>query len=273
MHMLTPDEIIAYEKIDRQTCRLLPEPFDKYAFNFKEWVKYAQKENPPGKCVLTCSAIKSMVTQKCEYIETALEIVITESDSQRASILGVAGLVLCFIGYGDKGIQLLRNAFKLAPCSRFSLSLATELEEISSFDESCELCHTVLMDEPDNLEAKRILAINHLNQGDIEKARKLISEVLVKNPKDRKAYRISSNIFFRQEKYKFAIAEYKKSIGFLEYNPCVIYHLARCYFAIGQIKKSRKHVKKINPKVFKIVPYFRDNESEIKENISEILRA
>lgn len=271
MNIPAVNDIAVYEKIDSGVCRLLPEPFDKYAFNFKKWVEYAQKEHPPGKCVFICSAIKSMVSQKSDYIEAALEIVETESDAARASILGLAGLVLSFIGQNNKGIQHLRDSSKLEPCNRAFLSLAAELGEIDCYDESCEICQRILLNDPDNSEAKRILAINCLNMGEIEKARKLISEVMVKNSKDKKARRTLGKILFIEKKYKSAILEFKKTVGFFDYNPCVIYHLALCYFAMGQIKKSRWYVKRINPKVFKITPYFRDNEIEIKEDISEIL--
>ena len=271
MNTLTINDIAVYEKIDFGVCRLLPEPFDKYAFNFKQWVEYAQKEHPPGKCVFICSAIKSMVSQKSDYIEAALEIVKTESDAARASILGLAGLVLSFIGQNNKGIQYLRDASKLESCNRYFLSLAAELGEVDRFDESFEICQRVLLNDPDNSEAKRILAINGLNMGEIEKARKLISEVLVKNSKDKKARRTLGKILFIEKKYKSAILEFKKTAGFFDYDPYVRYHLALCYFELGKIRKSRWYVKRINPKAFKIIPYFRDNEIEIKEDISEIL--
>lgn len=271
MNKLSLNDILIYDKLGFEICRLLPEPFDKYAYNLKNWVKCAHREDPPGKCVITCSAIKSMVTHESKYIEAALEIVRTESESARASVLGLAGLVLCHIGQEYKGIQLLRDAFKLEPCNRYFLSLASELAEIENFDESCGICQEVLQNDPDNLEAKRVLAVNYLNMGEREKALKVISEVLVENPKDKKARRISGTIFFDKGHFKSAILEYKKATGFFDYDPYIIYHLARCYFALGRVNKSRRYVKKINPKAFKIAPYFRDNENEIKEIVSEIL--
>lgn len=265
-------DLVKYEKIDYRICRVLPEPFGRYAFNFKELSRRAQKERPSGKSVFICAAIKSMVKQDSRYVLTALDVVAAEEKHALVSIFGLAGLVLCFIGQSDDGIELLRKSCGLEPSTRFTLTLAAELESVGKCQESLELCYQVLGDEPDNLEAKRILAINHLNQNQLAPSKQLISEVLAANPKDKKARRILGRILFDEGNYDLAISEYKKALSLFDYNPYVFYFLSQCYFKMGQLTKSRKYITKIRDEVFRIDPYFRDNEHTIREFMANLHR-
>ena len=207
---ITLDDITTYQKIDSKLCRLLPEPYDKYARNFKKWTDYAKRESPPGKCVFTCAVIKSMLTQRSEYVETATKIVENKPNQSRAGMLGLAGMVLCsIIGEEKRGIEILREAVALDNCEFMCLTLALELGSMRFFDESNKICEDVLSTKPESIKAKQILAKNYLDQGLTSKAKETIGEVLSVKPKDRAARQTLGDIYLEDQDYEKARLEYR----------------------------------------------------------------
>ena len=240
---ITLNDIIAYQKIDFKLCRLLPEPFDKYAWNFKKWTDCARREVPLGKCVFTCAVVKSMLTQRSEYIETALKIVETESAQSRAAMLGLAGMVLCdIIGKEEYGVALLRESVEIEDSEFVRLSLSLELGGMGFFDESNKICEDILISNPENIKAKKILAKNYLGQGQLSKAKEMINNVLFVKPKDRAAQQTLGDIYFEDRNYEKASLEYKKNLEFFKYKPYLYYRLSLCYSELNKIKIGRAHV-------------------------------
>ena len=265
------EQIIADINISFEVARVLPEPFDNYAKNFKQWIKYARREEPPGKCVLKCAAVKSLLTKRREYIETGIEIIKTESDTLQASILGLAGMVLCAIGEEMDGLRLLRKSVEIEDSEFSRLSLALELGGFGFFDESDKICEDVLIANPESIKAKRILAKNYLAQGQTSKAKEMINEVLSVKPKDRAARQTLGDIFSEDQNYEKAISEYKKSLEFFKYKPYIFYRLSLCYSELNKINKSKRYAKKISKETFEIDSYFIKNREDVTRELKEIL--
>jgi len=263
------EDIFIKKKLPFNKCMLLPEPFDRYALNYKEWQEYAKKQNPPGKGLLVCASIKTFLTKDVSYIEKALSLVEPSTSKDKAIITGLAGMVFSYIGQKAKGIQMLRDALQTHSSSNIILNLATELDD-ELLDEGIELCKSVLKDEPDNIMALRIVAVKYLNQDNIEEARKCISRALNTEPKNKLLRQVLGDVFYSEEKYSLALKEYNKAKAFLQFKPYISYRLAMCYYYLGKFKKSKKLALKIRDEVFQNDPYFRDNSVEIKKMLSQI---
>ena len=264
------EDMFIKHKLPFNKCVLLPEPFDRYALNYKKWEEYAKKQSPPGIGLLVCASIKTFLTEDGSYLERALDLVKFSETKDQALAIGLAGMVFSYIGHKAKGIQMLRDAVQMHSSSKIILNLAVELNKDGVLDESIELCKSVLKEESDNIRALRTLAINYLDQENVKKARESISHALYINPKNKSLREVSGDIFINKENYSLALKEYKKAKTFLQSEPYITYRLAICYYYLGKFKKSKKLALKIKDAVFQNNPYFRDNSVEIKKMLSQI---
>ncbi len=265
------DFYLIHRKIMFKECKYLPHPFDEYAYNYRKWAKAARRETPPGRCLVICAIIKSLLDRDRDYIDCALKITKTDSDEQKAVLFGLTGMVLCQLGHGEEGIQFLRESVSIDPDQGTLLNLASELGEYdNSIEESIDICNSVLGEKPHDSRAKRILAINFMNKRNYESAKELVLEILQRNPKDRFARRVIGDIFYNDKDYINAIIEYKKAKSYWHSKPYLDYRLAHCYYNIGKLKKSKKYAKNISEETFRIAPYFIENAEEIKRLFAEI---
>lgn len=268
---MKPEDSFTIPKLTYNQYRLLPGPFDQYAIEFKKWADCAKKESPPGKCVIICACTKTLLTKDGSCLDKALELVEISSMDTKDFVIGLAGMVFCYIGQKEKGICMLREALEISSSSVIALNLAVELDGDENLDEGVELCNSVLETEPNNIKALRILSVKYLNKGEGVKAKDAIMHALNLDTKSKLLREVYGNVFYHEEKYPDALREYKKARSFLGYRPYVDYRLAICYYKLGKLRKSRKFAKKINNDVFEIDPYFRDNSDEIKQRISEVI--
>lgn len=264
-------DIFVRHKLPLNKCTLLPYPFDRYALNYKKWEEYAKNQSPPGKGLLVCASIKTLLNKDGSYLEKALKLVKFFEIKDQAYAIGLAGMVFSYIGQKAKGIQMLRDAMQMHSSSKIILNLADVLNEDGVLDDSIELCKSVLKDEPDNIMALRIITMNYLDQGNIKEARKSISHALNIDPKNKILREVSGDVFYEEENYPSALKEYKKSKTFLQFKPYIAYRLASSYYYLGKLKKSKKLALKISDEAFETDSYFRDNSDEIKKMLSEIL--
>lgn len=263
-------DIFVVKRVSYKECKFFPSPLDRYAFNLAKWAKFAQKEDPPGKCVMICACIQSLLTGDPGYIHSVTEIISTDSQEAEALILGLSGMVLSHIGYKPQGLELLRYAVKLWRSDRMLLSLAAELDDDENICESIDLCNSVLRRYPSNAEALRLLSVNLLNQGSIEEAETKILHAMEADPRSRLIRQVYGDVLYAKGEYSRAIKKYRRARAFCEYKPYVFYRLACCFHRIEKQRLSRKFARKLDATLFRVDPFFRQNRSEIEHMISEI---
>ncbi|NWG14741.1 MAG: tetratricopeptide repeat protein [Acidobacteria bacterium] len=112
-------------------------------------------------------------------------------------------------------------------------------------DESSRFFEKVLKIDPGNQDARRNLAANQLQLGQISAARKNLEAILKSNPADRQAILMLGFACERAQEFRKAITYLEQVPDLVREHPDHVAALARSYYRTGQVDKARLQLRRL----------------------------
>ncbi len=128
--------------------------------------------------------------------------------------------------------------------------------------EAKKALESLLILEPNNLDAKRMLALSYLNMNNYPKAKELLEEILKQNPNDDLSHNLLANTLHKLNEDEEAIVHHKKAIELDPEYAKYYFNYANTLYDLGKIKEA----KELYQKALSLDPSL----EEAKKAISEI---
>jgi len=229
--------------LTKQEIALAPTSWIRVLSKYTTRRRKALWETKPGYNTLLASIMAAIAKKDRHLIDLAAEL--TKDNMPKYIYLSLISSALTCFGERDEGLAMLREAANLEPTDGPVLSLAAETDDLV---EKENLAKRVLDKNPHNLEALRHLAYAKYFKGETKEARRIIDEILLKEPDNYLAREYKANIHFDNEEYNNALEQYLK----IKLKPIPIslqLKICHCYYLLGRIKKAKRIARKIQGQV------------------------
>ncbi len=127
--------------------------------------------------------------------------------------------------------------------------------------EAKKALESLLILEPNNLDAKRMLAVSYLNMNNYPKAKELLEEILNQNPNDDLAHNMLANTLHKLGEDEQALFHHKKAVELDPEYAKYYYNWANTLYDLGKVQEA----KELYQKALSLDPNFKEAQKAISE--------